>query len=87
MDGIIYIYRLKPEFIVKWSGHVNQCMSSHYSFGIILIQLLNIMHNPKVPSGFKLKSSLRKLYCRAHDLVNRYRISVSQMTEYIIRWW
>ena len=28
----------------------------------------------------KLKSSLRKFYCRHHDLVDRYGISVSQMT-------
>ena len=28
----------------------------------------------------KLKSSLRKLYGRHHDLVDRYGISVSQMT-------
>ena len=28
----------------------------------------------------KLRSSLRKLYGRHHDLVNRYGISVSQMT-------
>ena len=28
----------------------------------------------------KLKSSLRKFYCRHHDLVNCYGISVSQMT-------
>jgi hypothetical protein len=28
----------------------------------------------------KLKSSLRKFYCRHHDLVERYGISVSQMT-------
>ena len=28
----------------------------------------------------KLKSSLRKLYCRHHDLNDRYEISVSQMT-------
>jgi hypothetical protein len=28
----------------------------------------------------KLKSSLRKLYCRHHDLVDRYGISVSQIT-------
>jgi hypothetical protein len=28
----------------------------------------------------KLKSSLRKFYCRHHDLVDRYEISVSQMT-------
>ena len=28
----------------------------------------------------KLKSSLRKFYSRHHDLVDRYRISVSQMT-------
>jgi hypothetical protein len=28
----------------------------------------------------KLKSSLRKCYGRHHDLVDRYRISVSQMT-------
>jgi hypothetical protein len=38
----------------------------------------------KLPNqGFllvKLKSSLRKLYGRQHDLVDRYGISVSQMT-------
>ena len=28
----------------------------------------------------KLKSSVRMFYCRHHDLVNRYRISVSQIT-------
>ena len=28
----------------------------------------------------KLKSSLRKCYCRHHDLFDRYGISVSQMT-------
>ena len=28
----------------------------------------------------KLKSSLRKFYGRHHDLINRYGISVSQMT-------
>jgi hypothetical protein len=28
----------------------------------------------------KLNSSLRKLYCRHHDMVDRYGISVSQMT-------
>ena len=28
----------------------------------------------------KLKSSLRKFYCRHHDLVDRYGLSVSQMT-------
>ena len=28
----------------------------------------------------KLKSSLRKFYCSHHDLVNRYGITVSQMT-------
>jgi len=30
--------------------------------------------------GVKLKSSLRKFYGRQHDLVDRYGISVSQMT-------
>jgi hypothetical protein len=35
---------------------------------------------PRVPIGFKLKSSLRKIYDRNHDLVDRYGISVSQMT-------
>jgi hypothetical protein len=29
---------------------------------------------------FKLKSSLRKIYGRQHDLVDRYGISVSQIT-------
>jgi hypothetical protein len=28
----------------------------------------------------KMKPSLRKFYCRHHDLVDRYRISVSQVT-------
>ena len=31
----------------------------------------------------KLKSSLRKFYGRSHDLINRYRISVSQMTTHM----
>ena len=31
----------------------------------------------------KLKSLLRKFYGRSHDLINRYRISVSQMTTHM----
>jgi len=31
------------------------------------------------------KSSLRKFYSRHHDLVNRYRVSVSQMTPDMFR--
>jgi hypothetical protein len=33
----------------------------------------------------RLKSSLRQFYGRHHDLVNRYEISVSQMTTGIFR--
>jgi hypothetical protein len=33
----------------------------------------------------KLKSSLRKFYVRHHDFVNRYEISVSQMTTDMFR--
>jgi hypothetical protein len=33
----------------------------------------------------KLKASLRKYYDRHHDLVNRYELSVSQMTTDIFR--
>ena len=32
-----------------------------------------------------LKSSLQKFYCRPHDLVNRYGVSVSQMTTDMFR--
>ena len=34
----------------------------------------------------KLKSSLRKLYGRHHDLVDRYGISMSEMTTDMFHW-
>jgi len=35
---------------------------------------------PNLPLSLRLKVSLRKLYGRYHDLVNRYGVSVLQMT-------
>ena len=35
---------------------------------------------------FKLMSSIRRFYGRHYDLVNRYRVSVSQMTTDMSRW-
>ena len=66
----VYIYQL-----IRYS---RECVSyqDFFDTGLLLTRkLLN--------KGFllvKLKSSLRKLYGRHHDLVDRYGISVSQMT-------
>ena len=59
-------------------GFISACGSYHdfLDRGLLLtMKLLNL--------GFllgKLKSSLPKFYVRQHDLVDRYGISVSQMT-------
>ena len=69
---------LHMEYISLLIRYSRACGSYQYLHdrGLLLTQkLLN--------QGFllvKLKSSLRKFYGRHHDLVNRYGISVSQMT-------
>jgi hypothetical protein len=58
---------------------------------VLLYDFLNgrLLLTRKLPStGFlvvKLKSSLKNIYCRQHDMVNRYGISVSQMTTDMFR--
>jgi hypothetical protein len=70
-----------PEYGVHISQLIRyfRACDSHQNLGdrvfLLTVKLLN--------QGFlwvKLKSSLRKFYGRHHDLVDRYGISVSQMT-------
>ena len=75
-------------FTCIWSIYISQLMRYSRAYGsyqdflnrglLLTRKLLN-----QVNQGFlfvKLKSSLQKFYGRHHDLVDRYGISVSQMT-------
>lgn len=71
----IYIYHL-----IRYSITCGFCHNFLDRGFLLSINLLN--------QGFlvvKLKSSLRKFYGWHHDLVNRYRISLSRMTTYMFR--
>jgi len=77
MVYIIIVFYQSNFALLKFSAFLdrNQKPFSIQSYFDITRKLLN--------QGFllvKLKSSLRKLYGRHHDLVDRYGISVSKMT-------
>ena len=62
---------------------VTTCIPSLIQFEQILRKRLRYETRKLLNQGIhliKLKSSLRKFYGRHHDLVDRYGISVSQMT-------
>ena len=65
-------------YFTQWVRYSRDCGSYHIYFasGMQLTRTLHIQGF----IGVKLKSSLRKFYCRYHNVVNRYGISVSQMT-------
>ena len=59
-----------------------RCYTAYGSYQDFLDRRL-LLTRKLLNQGFllvKMKSSLRKFYCRHHDLVDRYRISVSQVT-------
>jgi hypothetical protein len=65
-------------YISQWIRYSRACGSYQDFLDRGLLLTRNLLNQ-----GFllaKLKSSFRKFYGRHHDLVNRYRISVSKMT-------
>ena len=67
---LVYIYQF-----IRYSGACGSCQD--------LIDRGSVLTRKLPNQGFllvKLKSSFRKFYGRHHELVNRYGISVSQMT-------
>ena len=71
----IYIYQL-----IRYS---KACGSYQNFFDRVLLLTRKLLNHEFLM--FKLKSSLRMFYGRYHDLVNRYRVSVSQMTTDMLR--
>ena len=68
-------YRVNISQFIRYSRDYGSYQGFLHRELLLTRQLLN--------QGFllaKLKSSLRTFYCRHHDLVGRYGISVSQMT-------
>ena len=69
------VYGVYISQLIRYS---RACGSYEYFLGIGLLLTMKLLNQ-----GFllvKLKSSLQKVYSRHHDLVDRYGISVSQMT-------
>ena len=70
---------------ISLSWYSRDCGSFRYSLDIELLLTKNLLS-----LGFlmaQLKSSLRRLYCRHNDMVNRYGISVSQVTTVMFHLW
>lgn len=81
---IVYLTTIPSiELLISMQQHSSRtCISSPYLPVDMIFRSFNFIYVflPVVPGSGEIKLSILKFYERHHDLVDRYRISVSQMT-------